>query len=194
MNYLGGTFAPPLSDEALAKYEKMAAQFPDRSQIKEAFLKLLACCKQWWELPESSGAEARAHPVGVGVIVPLETSIADSLWEAIPWKDELKAYGKLFDTIQQVEANHNTQKLDGWYAALASAEPEMFKRLSERVGGQPPLNWKEQVLTAAEKHRDSIPRPKLEDTSLRNAAFHLLWHVVELDLDREPLTSDKLAK
>lgn len=27
---------------------------------------------------------------------------------------------------------------------------------------------------------------------LRNAAFHLLWHVRELNLDREPLTADKL--
>lgn len=27
---------------------------------------------------------------------------------------------------------------------------------------------------------------------LRNAAFHLLWHVKEITLDREPLTQDKL--
>jgi hypothetical protein len=27
---------------------------------------------------------------------------------------------------------------------------------------------------------------------LRNAAFHLLWHAVELDLDREPITADKV--
>ena len=27
---------------------------------------------------------------------------------------------------------------------------------------------------------------------LRDAAFHLLWHVKELDLDREPMTADKL--
>jgi hypothetical protein len=27
---------------------------------------------------------------------------------------------------------------------------------------------------------------------LRNAAHHLLWHVVELDLGREPLTTDRL--
>lgn len=28
---------------------------------------------------------------------------------------------------------------------------------------------------------------------LRNAAFHLLWHVKELALDREPVTQDKLS-
>jgi hypothetical protein len=27
---------------------------------------------------------------------------------------------------------------------------------------------------------------------LRNAAFHLLWHAMEITLDREPLTNDKL--
>lgn len=31
------------------------------------------------------------------------------------------------------------------------------------------------------------------ESELRNAAFHLLWHVRELDLDREPLTADKLT-
>lgn len=31
-----------------------------------------------------------------------------------------------------------------------------------------------------------------KDKGLRDAAFHLLWHVKELDLGREPLTSDQL--
>lgn len=38
-----------------------------------------------------------------------------------------------------------------------------------------------------------IPRPSLESTEIRDAAFHLLWHCKEITLDREPLTSDKLA-
>lgn len=32
----------------------------------------------------------------------------------------------------------------------------------------------------------------ITEKELRNAAFHLLWHVKELDLDREPITKDKL--
>ena len=32
----------------------------------------------------------------------------------------------------------------------------------------------------------------ISQRELRNAAFHLLWHVVELDIGREPLTNDKL--
>lgn len=30
------------------------------------------------------------------------------------------------------------------------------------------------------------------ERDLRNAAFHLLWHVKELDLGQEPITTDKL--
>jgi hypothetical protein len=37
---------------------------------------------------------------------------------------------------------------------------------------------------------DSIDRVSQRD--LRNAAFHLLWHVKELNLDREPITNDKI--
>jgi hypothetical protein len=29
-------------------------------------------------------------------------------------------------------------------------------------------------------------------SNLRNAAFHLLWHAIELEMDREPITTDKL--
>lgn len=32
----------------------------------------------------------------------------------------------------------------------------------------------------------------VREKELRDAAFHLLWHVKELDLDREPLTADML--
>ncbi len=37
-----------------------------------------------------------------------------------------------------------------------------------------------------------IPRPALEDTSLRDAAFHLLWYAVSLSRDQVPFTNDML--
>ena len=139
----GGSFAPPLSDDLLASYQQMTDALPAQSPIRDAMGKLLACCKLWWELPESTG-NGRPHPSGRGLIIDLDKQIADSLWDAIPWggqkledgtvaPDELGGYGKLFDSID----------------------------------------------------------PK-KDRELRNAAFHLLWHVTELHLDREPLSSDKL--
>jgi hypothetical protein len=128
---IGGSFAPPVSDETLASYDRQIAALPD-SPIKSALQTCLTCVKQWWELPESTGG-GRPHPVGVGYIVDLDKQHQATLWEAIPWKHEIEAIQKLFDDIP------------------------------------------------ADTQRD-----------LRNMAFHLLWHVKELDLDREPMTADKL--
>ena len=74
-----------------------------------------------------------AHPSGVGIIIPLEESIATQLFDDIPWDHEIDAIQKLCDEI-----DNSTQK------------------------------------------------------ELRDMAFHLLWHVKELSIDREPMTSDKL--
>lgn len=38
-----------------------------------------------------------------------------------------------------------------------------------------------------------IPEPVLEDTALRDMAYHLLWHANEITNDREPITQDKLG-
>lgn len=45
-------------------------------------------------------------------------------------------------------------------------------------------------LDAIQSLFDKIP---VEEKSLRDAAFHLLWHCRELCHDREPLTQDKLV-
>jgi len=45
-------------------------------------------------------------------------------------------------------------------------------------------------IKAAQELFDTIN--PVADKELRDAAFHLLWHVVELDMGREPLTNDKL--
>jgi hypothetical protein len=130
---IGGSFAPPLTDELLAKYRAMAESLDPKSQVRDQMLKLLQCCSHWWELPESTGENNRPHPSGAGVIVDLDEHIKAKLWDDIPWASELTAMGDVFDGIDPVS-----------------------------------------------------------DKELRNAAFHLLWHVKELDLDREPLTNDKL--
>lgn len=53
----------------------------------------------------------------------------------------------------------------------------------------PHIPWKHEIETTARLF-DAIDPETQRD--LRNAAHHLLWHVVELDLGREPLTKDKL--
>ncbi len=125
---IGGSFAPPLTDEKLTSYESLAASASP--EVKDAMGTCLACVKKWWGLPYSGPAGSTPHPSGIGTIVPLDEPIAAALEPSIPWKHEIAAIQGLFDSI--------------------------------------PASHKE----------------------LRNAAFHLLWHVIELDLDREPITAD----
>lgn len=130
--YLGGSFAPPLTDHCLPRYKALAEALDARDPIRDAMLKLHACVLHWWGLPESGGP-ARSHQSGVGAVVPLDREFQDALWEHIPWGHELDAMAALFEGIDPVR--------------------------------QKPL---------------------------RDAAHHLLWHVKELDLDREPATTDVL--
>lgn len=51
------------------------------------------------------------------------------------------------------------------------------------------IPWKEE-LAMYQSLFDGIDPVGQRD--LRNAAFHLLWHAKELELDREPITNDKL--
>lgn len=132
---VGGSFAPPLSDELLKKYETMIEALPARSQVKDAMQRLLDCCAKWWDLPDPQGTDTRPHASGVGTIVDLHEHHAEVLWDHIPWTEELNGMSKLFDGI-----DNDSQR------------------------------------------------------ELRDAAHHLLWHVKELDLDREPLTADKLKE
>lgn len=128
---IGGTFAPPLSDELLNRYADAISALP-ACPVKDALASLMPCCKTWWDLPEPEGTLKRAHPSGVGTIVPLTDEHAKALDPHIPWGHELDSIQALFDLIP------------------------------------------------------------LTDKAVRDMAFHLLWHVRELDLGREPLTADKL--
>ena len=130
---VGGSFAPPLTDDLIQVYQDLIDGLDCPSPVYDAMAKLMACVRQWWDLPESSPDGSQPHPSGSGVIVPLDSPIASALWEAIPWKHELDGMQALFDAI-----------------------------------------------------------PAGTEKALRDAAFHLLWHVKELDLDREPITSEKL--
>ena len=128
--HMGGSFAPPLTDDKLASYMKLAETAP--REIADAMLTLLNCAEKWWNLPESTGG-GKPHPSGRGQIVPLDATIAKKLWDHIPWKRELDSMEPLFEAI----------------------DPS-------------------------------------KDKPLRDACFHLLWHARELDLDREPITNDKI--
>lgn len=130
--HVGGSFAPPLTDAAVADYGSRIAALP-AGPIKDALTICLTCCQVWWDLPEPVGTNVRVHPSGVGAVVALQDDHREALDPHIPWGHELDAIQALFDGI----------------------DPE-------------------------------------RDRELRNMAFHLLWHVRELDNGREPVTTDRL--
>ena len=102
--YVGGSFAPPFSDESLAYYREIAdgADPAKYGPVKDAMNTLLNCCEQWWDLPEPQHGQSSPHPSGTGEIVPLEPHHADMLDEHIPWKHELEGMKTLFDTIDPI--------------------------------------------------------------------------------------------
>lgn len=138
---MGGSFAPPLTDQLLDDYRALIDGLP-QNRVRDALEKLHVCCAKWWELPEPNGTATRPHPVGRGTIVDLQADHKAELFDLIPWSARSNGTG----------------------------EPDELDAI--------------QVLL------DSIPNDT--EKPLRDAAHHLLWHVVELDLDREPITADKL--
>jgi len=105
---IGGSFAPPLTDERLAEYRKLIDGLDD-SPVKDAMTELLTCCEAWRELPESKGVGTR-HPLGP-TVVPLDAEIAKALWEKIPWREELEMMGVLFGKIPQGELRNAAHHL-----------------------------------------------------------------------------------
>jgi hypothetical protein len=95
---IGGSFAPPLSDETIARYEELIESLPS-GPVKDAMHSLLLPCKVWWELPEPNGAETARHGSGVGTMVRLQEDHARTLDEHLPWDHELDAMANLFDRL-----------------------------------------------------------------------------------------------
>lgn len=100
-------FAPPLTDDLIAKYESLANALPrERYDVRDAMRECLAGVKLWWELPESKGdrddtslairhrgKEARVK------LTSLTPDLVEKLWDAVPWGYELDAMQSLFDKI-----------------------------------------------------------------------------------------------
>jgi hypothetical protein len=137
---IGGSFAPPLTNEKLKNYKVLIGKVDPESRLRSALDTCYKCAEGWWTQPDSTGV-GEPHPVGeitdkegrtrpAPMMIPLDAPIAKALDEYIPWDDEIETFATIFEAIT--------------------------------------------------------------DISLRNCAFHLLWHVKELALDREPITADKL--
>lgn len=144
-------FAPPLTDERLARYEELVQALPEvRRELRDALTTCLNCVKAWDALPVSTRpAAARMELATIGKIcdvVPLEEAHVEALWDVTPYPRECGPLEQLFETLPTGRANP-----DG--------------------------------------SGDVVDQAAFE---LRNAAFHLLWHVKEIANDIEPRTADTL--
>lgn len=108
----GGSFAPPLSDDRLARYAELVESTDPETPLGDYARQLLELAEAWWELPESTKKGA-PHPVGemVGrdgrryaapLEVPLEEPHREELWGLIPWRPEMDRMGEVFDAIDPV--------------------------------------------------------------------------------------------
>lgn len=103
-------FAPPLTDETLARYRGLVGQYAGPAEVKDALASLLACVAAWWELPESKPTDApklaikhRGKDITVPV-VPLEPEYVKALDPVTPWMREIDTLSNggdtgLFDTL-----------------------------------------------------------------------------------------------
>lgn len=245
---VGGSFAPPLSDELLAQYDVLVSALDSREQTTDIITQLLACVRAWWNEPDSTGG-GKPHPVlGRAVaVIDLDGDIAARLWEAIPWREELEAWKPLLEPLEYAANKRNEAKLVNWRQAvrlslygtltpglnadsleacyrLHKATKKLCAPMGEKLAtaaasaasGALFPGWSgEEVLTkvdtvasawiAAVKGVSSRlkelavpetavpPKPALEPTPVRDMAHSLLWHAVELERDREPLTADKIG-
>jgi len=101
----------------------------------------------------------------ISTFYPDDPNEYDRIWAAI------HAEAKWINTVS------NTTKMD--YEAKKKKAQECCDSIVKSVNS---------------KNYPAIPRPKMEPTPLRDAAMHLIWHVRELNRDREPLTLDKIKK
>ena len=101
MMHIGGSFAPPLTDALLGKYEMALNDAP--RQIKDAMTKLHALTTKWWDLPDNDGTtKVEPHPSGRGTMVTLDEASLEALDELLPWPEELALYGRLFEEINPI--------------------------------------------------------------------------------------------
>lgn len=105
-------FAPPLTEETLAKYESMIAGI-ENAEIKDAMQSCFCCVQAWWQLPESKRKDGKKWTIKNRgrdteyVETPLENEHVVSLWDVTPWDRECDSMAALFDTIPVVDPIRN---------------------------------------------------------------------------------------
>lgn len=160
--------APPMTADLLRQYKKLTADQP-AGAVKDAMTVCLAAVKAWWDLPETD------EPVKDEFTV----------------RDMAQAGKTVTFGVRPLPADHQKQlsdlipwkhELDGM-TVLFSALPDGTREVS--------------AVVKTAKGESRITKAEVFDQTafdLKKAATHLLWHAIELELDREPLTQEVLGR
>ena len=116
---VGGSFAPPITAELLAKYQTLAGA--TTPQVKDAMLRLCTMVEVFHRTPESK-LEGTPHDSGKGVVVPLEEVEIKRIWDYVPWDYECDAIGVVFDVLTGDVRNAAYHLL--WYARELAMDRE----------------------------------------------------------------------
>jgi hypothetical protein len=132
------------------------------------------------ELPRIGGSFA---PPLTDELIARDKALIDGL-NPSPIKDAMTALLACCEHWWQLpESDSSGQKHESGTGLKVALRPDHAAELD------PLIPWQHEI----ESYKvlfDSID--PVSNYDLRNAAHHLLWHVCELDLGREPMTSDKL--
>ena len=93
---VGGSFAPPLTEDKLKEYKLLAATADIR--INEVMLKLIEMVEVFNQTPTSASTPI-PHRTGIVNQILLEEQEITRIWNYVPWDYEIEAYSKLFETI-----------------------------------------------------------------------------------------------
>ena len=116
---LGGSFAPPIDEAKLAAYESLIPS--DDRQVADYMASLIAMVRKFQETPEST-IPGSPHPV-VGIIVPLEESEVQRIWDVVPYREECDAIGLVFERLPTGDVRNAAFHLL-WYAYELTADRE----------------------------------------------------------------------
>lgn len=122
VRHVGGSFAPPITDEVLDRYEDLAG-IASSGPVKDEILKLIEMVRVFRQTPDSS-LPSEPHPSGRGEIVPLEDAEIQRIWDHVPWDHEIDALKNLFDLIPADSMLRNPAFHLLWYAVELSKDRE----------------------------------------------------------------------
>ena len=115
----GGSFAPPINDSELDRYEELADGA--ESEVKGYMLEFIKMLRVFRETPESQEASQRSK---VGALVtPLEPQEIDRIFDYVPWPSQIPGYAKVFEGLPSGELRNAAFHLL-WFATELANDRE----------------------------------------------------------------------